>query len=305
MPFTIHVAMFCFRLVRNKLKGTKAKGFCACRKPSCTKETVCTCTCTEGAGFGEACLHLPFVQTVRNLYNAWKLHKLGFGTSKFNPADSAEVEAILKEVGLAGQYESFFESGPQSITQCVIILSTGRISWTQMISITISVASLTWGAGRSFFIQREDHMSDPDPPALMVLARVFFYMLTITTNSLVLWTFIGGFLGKATALALILNFVAVYFSLKLLGDDEKTDANEEDNTTVESGDRGSGESRQEEKEARESQYFCLKAAICAVWIPSVVGHKDKMYLVSAVVNLVCKVVLLCVTVGNAFLGRNK
>ena len=284
MPFTIHVAMFFYRLIRDK-------GTCA------------------GAGFGEACLHLPFVQTVRNLYNAWKLHKLGFGTSKFNPADSAEVEAILKEVGLAGQYESFFESGPQSITQCVIVLSTGRISWTQMISITISVASLTWGAGRSFFIQREDHMSDPDPPALMVLARVFFYMLTVTINSLVLWTFIGGFLGKATVLALILNFAAVYFSLKLLGDDDMPEANGEDSTSVESGVRKGGESKsnpsQEEKEARVSQYFCLKAAICAVWIPSVVGHKDKIYLVSAIVSLVCKVVILCAAAGNAFFGKNK
>ena len=88
MPFTIHVAMFCYRLIWNK--------------PTCA-----------GAGFAEACLHLPFVQTMQNLYNAWKLYKLGFGTNNFNPANSAEVEAILKEVGLAGQYESFFESGPQ------------------------------------------------------------------------------------------------------------------------------------------------------------------------------------------------
>ena len=108
--------------------------------------------------FREVCYHLAFVQTVRNLYNAWRLHELGFGTPDFDVTKSAEVEAILKEVGLAGQYESFFESGPQSITQCVIILSTGKISATQMFSITISVASLTWGAGRSFFIQREAHM---------------------------------------------------------------------------------------------------------------------------------------------------
>ena len=77
MPFTIHVAMFCYRLIWNK--------------------TTCA-----GAGFAEACLHIPFVQTVRNLYNAWKLYKLGFGTNNFNPVNSAEVEDILKEVGLAG-----------------------------------------------------------------------------------------------------------------------------------------------------------------------------------------------------------
>ena len=70
-----------------------------------------------------------------------------------------------------------------------------------IISITISVVSLTWGAGRSFFVQREVHLADPAPPALMVLARVFFYMLTVTINSLVLWTFIGSLLGRFTALA--------------------------------------------------------------------------------------------------------
>ena len=171
--------------------------------------------------FKEVCYHLPFVQTFRNLYNAWRLHELGFGSPDFDVANSAEVEAILKEVGLAGQYESFFESGPQSITQCVIILSTGKISWMQMISITISVASLTWGAGRSFFIQREAHMSDPDPPALMVVARVFFYMFTVTLNSLLLWTFIGGMLGKYTVVAALLSFSTIYTSVKLLAKSEK------------------------------------------------------------------------------------
>ena len=276
MPFAIHVAMFCYTTIRNKVKGTSE---------------------STGTGFGGACLHLPFVQTVRNLYNAWKLHKLGYGTKSFDIRNSAEVEAILKEVGFAGQYESFFESGPQSITQCVIILSTGRISWVQILSITISVASLTWGAGRSFFIQREAHLSDPDPPAVMVLARTFFYMFTVTSNSLLLWTFIGGFLGKFTAPAVLFSFVTIYISLKMLGEDTTPGVG------VEEGDQRTESSRRERSEV-EPQYFCLKAAICAVWIPSVVGDKEKMYLVASIVGLTSKVVLLCIAVGNAFAGES-
>ena len=254
LPFTIHIGIFFYKLIKSALTSGCRYAF-------------------SEASFGQVLLHLPFVQTVRNVYNAWKLYKLGFGFKVLNPRKSAEVEAILREVGLSGQYESFFESGPQAITQCVIVLSTGRISTIQMISITISVISLTWGAGRSFFIQRQVHLADPDPPAVMVLARVFFYKLTVTVNCLLLWTFIGGLLGRFTVVALLLNFVTVYVSVKLLPGTSEQDS-----------------------------YFCLKSSICAVWVPSVCGDKEKMYIVSAVVSLLCKVVLLCLAVGVAFSG---
>ena len=294
-PFTIHLAIFCYRWVRNKLKGRTAAEVCRnlnCRRQKCSNETnccesscLCLCFCFVRLNFKEVCYHLPFVQTFRNIYNAWRLHKLGYGRTDFDVTNSAEVEAILKEVGLAGQYESFFESGPQSITQCVIILSTGKISLMQMISITISVASLTWGAGRSFFIQREAHMSDPDPPALMVLARVFFYMFTVTFNSLLLWTFIGSLLGKYTVVAALLSFSTIYTSVKLLEKNEH-EPNEVDG--------------QEEKEA---QYFCLKAAICSVWVPSVVGDRKRMFIVSAVIGLLSKLLLLGLAVGIGLSGN--
>ena len=309
MPFTIHVAMFCYRLARNKLRGAKASDFCCCKtmscKPTCRKPGCFKGICVE-ANFGDVCLHLPFVQTVRNLWNAWKLHKLGFGTEDFDIAHSAEVEAILREVGLAGQYESFFESGPQSVTQCVIFLCTGKISWIQILSVFISIVSLTWGAGRSFFIQREAHMSDPDPPALMVLMRAFFYMLIVVTNNLLLWSFIGGFLGRFTILALLFNFASVYLSLKILGGKNEDDRNIEEEIEInqEIGTH-SVEAKVDPKPMAEPepQYFCLKASICAVWIPSVVGDKDKMYLVSAIVSLISKVLILCLAVGIAFSGN--
>ena len=58
--------------------------------------------------------HFPFVLPFRNLYHAHRLVNVRFGRSEFDPIDSSLVEAIQKEVGLAGLYESFFEAGPQS-----------------------------------------------------------------------------------------------------------------------------------------------------------------------------------------------
>ena len=295
----------------------------------------------------EVFLHLPFVQMMRNLYLAWKLHKLGFGSEDFKAKDSAEVEAILKEVGLAGQYESFLESGPQSITQCVIILSTGRITRTQIVSIAISVASLTWGGGRSFFIQRDSATSDPDPPAKMIITRVFFYLLLMTLNSLIMWTFIGGFLGIFTAPALTLNFCVTYGILTLAakmteadpvldaeaGQHPDSDLREDKNKSEtvdgwmemkmwkadEDEDEEEEEPEEEEKKKskkdqilgedttvnkkREKEYFRLKAAIFGLWIPSVVGRQNNVFIISALTNLVMKMVILGIAVGVALSGN--
>ena len=257
--FVIHLGIFCFRWIKKKLGGKTA-----CPEPESSKVTrdkgtsiliwfeKIFCQVFIEENFTEVCYHVPFVQTGRNLYHAWRLYKLGYGRPDFDVSKSSEVEAILREVGLAGQYECFFESGPQSITQCVIILSTGRITTMQMVSLTISVFSLTWGAGRSFFIQREDHMADPDHQAVMVLARAFFYMFTVTLNSLLLWTFVVGTLGRYTVVAVVLSFSTVYTSVRCLG---------------------RREDEEEEKEEGEPNYFCLKAAICAVWVPSVQSFK--------------------------------
>ena len=57
----------------------------------------------------------------------------------------------------------------------------------------------------------------------MVLARVFFYMFTVTFNSLLLWTFIGSLLGKYTVVAALLSFSTIYTSVKLLEKNEHED----------------------------------------------------------------------------------
>ena len=50
---------------------------------------------TRKAGWFELFIHVPFVQPLRNLYLARKLHNLGFGFADFNPANWVKVKIIL------------------------------------------------------------------------------------------------------------------------------------------------------------------------------------------------------------------
>ena len=69
---------------------------------------------TGEANWRDLFLHIPFVLPIRNLYYAYKLHKLGFGRPHFESKNWAAVEAIQNEVARDGLSESYFESGPQA-----------------------------------------------------------------------------------------------------------------------------------------------------------------------------------------------
>ena len=84
----------------------------------------------------------PLVTPFKNLVHTLQLYKLGFGMKRFKPRDSKRVEKIQEKVGHANMFESFLESGPQSVVQLKIVLSTGTISTAQKISIPVSVFSL-------------------------------------------------------------------------------------------------------------------------------------------------------------------
>ena len=113
--FVIHLGIFCFRWIKKKLRGKTV-----CPEPESSKVTrdkgtsiliwfeKIFCQVFIEENFTEVCYHVPFVQTGRNIYHAWRLYKLGYGRPDFDVSKSSEVEAILKEVGLAGQYECFF-----------------------------------------------------------------------------------------------------------------------------------------------------------------------------------------------------
>ena len=76
-------------------------------------------------------MHFPFFLPLINCYNTWRLYRLGFGMKGFDDRNWKDVEEIQDQAGTAGMFESLTESGPQSVVQLTIILSTGRISTAQ------------------------------------------------------------------------------------------------------------------------------------------------------------------------------
>ena len=157
--------------------------------------------------FRPVLIHLPFVTPIRNLNIFVKLCRLGY--PYHTEEHSKEVEALQTDVARVSLYENFGEAGPQSVTQCVIFLCTGRISITQIVSICVSLFTLTWGASRAYFIQRVKDEADPDPNFEMVMFRIFPFMLLTVTNSLIMWVLIGGFLGGFIFIAIVANFCLV------------------------------------------------------------------------------------------------
>ena len=96
----------------------------------------------------------------------------------------------------AGLSESYFESGPQSVTQLVIsfsrgcemvkyqdtsfLLFPGRFDASIIFGVVVSVLSLSWGSSRAFFIERTpDQANQPFPSSL---ADSVFLPLSWNTN---------------------------------------------------------------------------------------------------------------------------
>ena len=94
-----------------------------------------------------------------------------------------------------------------------IVLSTGKISTTQKISLLTSVLSLSWGAARSFMIMRTADKADPDPELMTVALRVWPLMLIVTINNLVFLTYMAGISGGYVFIAIGVNFLTTYFVL--------------------------------------------------------------------------------------------
>ena len=62
------------------------------------------------------------------------------------------------------------EAGPQLLLQLHIISCTGNLgSVSQKISIVVSILSLTYGACRAFFIQRDQRRADSAPTLHMII----------------------------------------------------------------------------------------------------------------------------------------
>ena len=228
--------------------------------------------------FQKVVFQVPFGVPLRNLYHFVRLCRLGYDTAGFDPKDSKEVEDIYNEVGESGLYESFFEAGPQSVTQMVIIFCTGEISTTQVISIMASLASLGWGASRAFFLSRKHGHIDPEPP-LRMMRIVFPLMIIVVTNNMIMWTFIGGLLSRATPVAIIINFFTIFSALRVL-------TSKPENST--------------------ETFVVLRASVFAIWLPCVVSDRTdsrkrpNLFLITAFVTLATKIMLLGLAFGITY-----
>ena len=227
-------------------------------------------------------LHVPFVLPLRNLYLAFRLYHMKFGMEDFDDRNWKAVEEILAQAARAGRSESYFRSGPQGVTQLVIALSTGHFDRQIMVGTAVSILSLTWGASRAYFMERTKDEADPDPALPMVALRVFPWMLIVVANSLLMWIAIGGMIGFWFFPAVYINFVTVYVVVRtFIEEDFKVE------------------------DRREKERFLLKSALTSLWLPSVVGDHPKLFIVSAVSNLVTKILILIVALTYAFLGAQK
>merc|ERR1712223_755096 len=232
--------------------------------------------------------HLPLVSSLHNIMRTKRLHQLKFGTNKFKMSNHKEVEGILADAGSTSEGESNYEAGPQAVTQLVIVLSTGEISTTQIISLCVSILSLSWGASRSYLILRPKNKSDPDPKLLTVLLRIWPWMFLVVVANLTFLVFIAGVAGWLVFPSLLLccgvDLLALFYFCSRI--EEVADA-----------ERGqTAESRAAFEKA--NQGFIYLASIASLWVPSVVDHQpQRIFLVSGLASPFTKVVILAVAVA--------
>ena len=74
------------------------------------------------AFFDNAGVHFPFFVPIRNLWKSRDLYNLRYGFDDFKVENSAEVEEILNEAAHASYSESFYEAGPQAVTQVIFFI---------------------------------------------------------------------------------------------------------------------------------------------------------------------------------------
>ena len=168
-----------------------------------------------------------------------------------------------------------------------IILSTGKISKTQIFSLVTSVLSLSWGASRAFLIMRTADKADPDPEITTVALRIWPLMLVITITDLVCLVYMAGLSGGYVFVAISVNFLTTYVVLwktmkELPGAGEDIESPEEEQQR---------EASAEEKPKEEEESFLFAASVCSTWIPSVVGDPEQRFFLKA--GEVLSLSLLC------------
>ena len=156
-----------------------------------------------------------------------------------------------------------------TVNHSVLGSETGEGELTAQRAIFTSLTSLGWGASRAFFLSRKHGHIDPEPP-LRMMRIVFPLMIIVVTNNLIMWTFVGGLLSRATPVAIIVNFFTVFSALRFL--------------TL-------------KPENSKESFVLLRASVFAVWLPCVVSdrtdrkNRPNLFWITALVTLTTKIVL--------------
>ena len=200
-------------------------------------------------------------------------------------------------------------------------MSTGQLRPSQIFSLCASVLSLSWGASRyprnlqaihhvyilrSYLIQRLKDKSDPDPKVSTVGFHIWPLMLIVTVAKLTILSCAASLLGPyiflGLALLFLINYALLYtFCKKKMEEGSTVDKSSEDPEAIPL--QQNNEESEQKLRTVEEEDFILTAAVCSIWLPSVVGDQSRrIYLVSGVTSLVGKVLLLAIAVGLAASG---
>lgn len=139
-----------------------------------------------------------------------------------------------------------------------------------------------------------------------MLFHIWPLMLLVTLAKLVILTCAAGLLGPLIFLALALLFLINYASLytfckKTMEEDSPAYKSSEDPETLPLHQNNDG-GEQKVRGGKEED-FILIAALCSIWLPSVVGDQiQRIYLVRGMTSLVSRVLLLAIVVGLATSG---
>ena len=186
------------------------------------------------------------------------------------------------------------------------MISTGQVTPFQLVSVGVSILSLSFGAARVFFVQRTPEEADPDPDISTVTLRVWPYTFVMTVAYLLLWVAIGSFLGGFTILALLISYVVVwatlriqyYFSKRKEGIRRRKVDTEAVLSRQMSSESNAGQIMPFQDDQKETtKFFFSHAALYAIWIPCVPGHKRHMLRTAAIASLVTKLVILGLAIG--------
>ena len=161
---------------------------------------------------------------------------------------------------------------------------------------------------------RPKSKSDPDPDLATVLLFIWPWMLLITLADLLLLTFIAGLTGALIFPVLITFFGVNYLVIRIICREIRAQGDREGqvegglelgDVSEQDGERSQGEEGSDGKDAEEKneldqkpESFHAIAALCATWLPSVVGdQRQKLFLVCGVTSLASKVFVLLLALG--------